>query len=437
VRSKYKPKLKGFLLVAVFLLGTLILSGCVGQEEEVVGGHPLDGVEVEIGFLHANPNTMQGERVAADLGFADTAAYFQTLGIDFTMTPLYENCEESAVKAAEKFETLVARGVKFVLGFRWSSHAKACLEKANEQKVLMLSDASTSPLLMIPDDYLFRMPTTDIPQGPAIATVLTEYSNYEAAVCIQRADTWADGLYQTTEERYLELGGTITERIRYDPAKTEFAAEADLLNSAVEDAIAEYGKDKVCVLYLGFDSDGVGLLAASEGYDTLMSVTWVGSDGHVRSTRMQDELPEALVKTRHPSTYMGVVESEIYWNMAERYNAEMGYYPGTYDVLAYDSVWLLAKCFLETASINSEKCKEALPTVGLHHFGASGWCQFNEDGDRKAAVYNIWAVLRPEESEHPEALHPDPNEIGWERIGQYDPVSDSVTWFVDVPLSLG
>jgi ABC-type branched-subunit amino acid transport system substrate-binding protein len=290
---------------------------------------------------------------------------------------------------------------------------------------------------MIPDDYLFRLPTTDIPQGPAIASVLTQYGGYEAAVCIQRADTWADGLYETTEERYTALGGTITERIRYDPSKTEFAAEADLLNSAVEDAIADFGEDNVAVLYLGFESDGTGLLAAAQGYETLMTTTWVGSDGHVRSTRMQDELPEALAKTRHPSTYMGVVESEIYWSFAERYNAEMAWYPGTYDCLAYDSVWLLAKCFLETSSIDSEKCKAALPTVGLHHFGASGWCQFNDDGDRKAAVYNIWAVLRPEESEHPEALHPDANEIGWERIGQYDPVSDSVTWFVDVPLPLG
>jgi len=424
------------MLLSVFVIGIFVFSGCIGQEEEVEGVHPLDGVTVEMGALLANPLTQEQEQISFEIAEEEVNAYAQKIGIDFKMDILFEACEGSAVKAAEKFDTLVARGVKYVGGLRWSSHCKAILEKANEQKVLLFSDGSTTPLLEIEDDWLFRLPTTDVPQGRAIARIMTDYG-LEAIVGVLRKDTWGDGLWAPTEERFEELGGTITEKIEYDPEKVEFSAEADLLNGYVTNALAQYGQDKVGVLYIGFDSDGIALQTAVASYPTLMSVPWIGSDGHARTTSFIQEVADDAVKIRHISTYIGVDYSDNYWTFAEEYKARVGWTPQFYDCAAYDSVWILGKAMLEASSVDSEVVKSILPQVAGMHYGSTGWCKLNNFGDRASGKYDIWAVFRPEESLDPDALVPNANEIGWEYVGIYDPIADSVVWYHPIPMTIG
>jgi branched-chain amino acid transport system substrate-binding protein len=386
-------------------------------------------------LIHASPSTTLREIVATDLAIADFQDYLAILGIDFEITILEEGAEESAVKAKEKFDTLAAKGVKYVLGVRWSSHAMACLEAANEQKILMISYASTSPLLMIPDDYLFRMPVTDVTQGPAVSKMLTTYGEgIDAVAVIQRADTWGDGLYDAIEENYVAAGGKIVDRMRYDPMKTEFAAEAAILDGIVSDGIAEYGQEHFAVLYIGFETDGVGLIAAAAGHPTLAGTQWFGTDGHVRSDKMVWENADLMLNTRQISTFMSWTFSDIFYEFAEKFYDRMGYQPSAYDTLAYDATYMLLMTMLDTASTDSETVKNALPTVGERYFGVSGWCRFNDDGDRKASNFFIWGMVTPEESQDAAALYPDPNEIGWEIIAIYDPISDSINWQMSTPL---
>ena len=42
-------------------------------------------------------------------------------------------------------------------------------------------------------------------------------------------------------------------------------------------------------------------------------------------------------------------------------------------------------------------------------------------------VFDIWAVLRPEELDDPDGFWEYPDDIGWVIIGRYDPVSDEVS----------
>jgi len=413
------------------------MSGCVGQEEEVVAKHPLDGLTIEFGVIHASSIT-EGERIATEIATEEVNEYVTALGLDVTFVPLFEASEGRTALVVEKFDTLMARDVKFVTGLWWSSSVRAIIEKANEQKIILISGASTAMDLAIPNDYLFRMPVTDVGQGPAIASMVRDYG-IEAVVVTQRADTWADGLYGYFEQRWVnDLGNTVFERIRYDPEKTEFGAEAELLDGYLKDAKAQFGSDKVGVVHLGFTVDSTALQASVAEYSEAMNTPWFGSDGHAQTSDFIKEQGENAVKVRHVSTIMGVSRThDNYFNFAAKFTPRFGAAPGTYEACQYDSVWILAKAILETSSADPEVVKEALPTVFNQYFGASGWTHVNAAGDRAAGNFDIWAVVTPEESNDPAALFPDANSVGWEIIGFYDVLADSTSWFMDIPLEVG
>jgi len=422
-------KLFAFLLIGLVIGSGIGYSLAVFQRPTGVEpvAHPLDGKTILIGVIHSNPLYLQGEQAAATIAKDEIEQYARSLGINLTINLLFENAEGSAQKAIEKFQSLVARGVKFVVGFRWSSHVKAVLPYANQYKVLIISDASTSPALSVPDrGYLYRMPVDDNQQGKAIARMIIDYGIQHVAV-FQRADSWGDGIFDVFEKRFKELGGDVFQRIRVDPEKTEFSAEAKLLNDAIMEAINRYGKDKVGFLFLNFENEAAAFQAAASTYEDLMSVTWFGSDGHVLGEPLIKEQGNNALKVKHISTYMGVAQSDIYLRFAEKYKKQMGITPGTYDTLLYDSIWLLMKTIIETASTDPTVIKDNLPKVAENYYGASGWCAFNEFGDRRAAYYDIWAVVEKGE-------RPTPGELGWAKVGVYDPIADKVTWFVSIPL---
>jgi branched-chain amino acid transport system substrate-binding protein len=261
---RFSKTIKGYLLAASFVLGILLLAGCVGQEEQqaitttvIQEMHPLDGKTIEIGIIHASPTTTDQEFAATEIALDEVHEYVQKLGVDVQFTLLAEAAEESATKASEKFDTLVARGVKFVLGLRWSGHVKACLDKANAEKVIIISGASTAIDLEI-DDWAFRMPVADTAQGKAMAEMAMAYGDgIKAFAGIYRGDTWGEGLYKSFEENFKEQGGTTVEAIRYDPEKTEFGAEADLLNGYVNDLKGQ-GSRKTRLALCTLDSKQTG-----------------------------------------------------------------------------------------------------------------------------------------------------------------------------------
>jgi branched-chain amino acid transport system substrate-binding protein len=437
-------KVKSSLLVAGFILGMLVLSGCVGQEEEVVGEHPLDGKTIEVGIIHADPATATQELAAAQIAIDEVHDYVEKLGIDVTFTLLPENAEKSATKAGEKFDTLVARGVKFVLGLRWSGHVKACLDKANAENVLIISGASTAVDLEI-DDWAYRMPVADTAQGKAMAEMAMNYGDgIKAFAGIYRGDTWGEGLYKSFEGNFKAMGGTALEPIRYDPEKMEFAAEAELLDGYVDDLVDQgFAMDEIGIMYVGFQTEGVQLLTACEPYDNLMGVQWMGSDGTGFAELLGNE-PEnegaghIAVRVRLTSTLMYFTKTETYFLFNEKFFAETGENADIYYSNAYDSAWLLSKAILMTASDDSVKVRAALPKIAEQHMGASGWCKMNEYGDRFGADFNIWAVVRTEEAINPDVLHP-PEALnqGWQLCGFYNVASNTVTWFVDTPMSVG
>jgi branched-chain amino acid transport system substrate-binding protein len=426
---------KGNTMMAVLLIVGLIVGAGVGYfampqktvEVEVPGETetvevevPALSGEIPIGVLYASTNHIDTSGVAAQIAVEEVNEYVEDLGLDLEFVLIEECAEGDSTLALEKFQSMVAQGVKAVAGPNWSGQCQAIKGYADAHEVVVFSDGSTSPVMALPDDYIFRLPVTDETQNSALAPAIYNMG-VEHLIIVQRNDAWGDGNYETMLELYEAEGGTVEERLRYDATKTEFSAEAAALNDAVTELNSMYGADKVGIAVWSFEFSAI--FAACEEYPTLVDALWFGSDGFGRSTEFVDEHPNAY-ESDFLAMIMGTAKSSRFIAFEEKYRQRSGgRQAGTYNTHMYDIVWILSKAILEAGKYDGAVIKEVLPTVSEQYWGACGWTKLNENGDRATASYELWTV----------ALNETSGNAGWYVAATYDAASGSLNWILEPP----
>ncbi len=345
---------------------------------------------IPIGVLYANTGHIDTEGPAVHIAIEEVNEYVKALGLDVTFELIEECGEGQATTSLEKFQSMVARGVKVVAGPNWSSHCKAIKDYADEHHIVVFSEGSTSPVLAIADDYIFRLPVTDATQNSALAQAIWEVG-VRHLVVVQRADAWGDGCYETIKASFEALGGSVDAHIRYDTEKTEFSAEAAALNDEVVALNNQYGADTVAIAVWSF-GEFTAFYSACKAYPALVDALWFGSDGYGRSTTLIEEVPDCY-KTRFLCMIMGTTKSSRFYALEERYlQLSGGRQLGTYTTHMYDIIWILCKAVLEAGVYDGAVVKEVLPTVAEQYFGACGWTKLNEYGDRAESNYELWTI---------------------------------------------
>lgn len=391
-----------------------------GETQTVVEKVPALSGEIPIGALYANTGHIDTSGVAAHIAIEEVNEYVQELGLDVEFVLIEECSEGEATIALEKFQSMVAQGVKAVAGPNWSSQCKAIKDYADAHGVVVFSEGSTSPVMALPDDYIFRLPVTDSTQNSALAPAIYDMG-ISHLIIVQRNDAWGDGNYETMLELFEAEGGTIEERLRYDASKTEFSAEAAALNDVVIELNDMYGAETVGIAVWSFEFSAI--FASCEEYPVLVDSIWFGSDGFGRSTSFVDEHPNSY-ETDFLAMIMGTAKSSRFEAFEEKYMERSGARrAGTYTTHMYDIVWLLCKATLEAGKYDGEVIKEVLPTVSEQYWGACGWTQLNENGDRATASYELWTV----------ALNQTSGNAGWYIAATYDAASGSLNWIVEPP----
>ena len=239
------------MLVALLIVGLVIGAGIgyyaaptktvevevPGETQTVEVPVPALKGKIPIGALYAATGHIDTSGVAAAIAIEDVNAYVKTLGLDVTFELVEECSEGESTIALEKFQSMVARGVKAVAGPNWSGQCKAITDYADEHHVVVFSEGSTSPVMEIADDYIFRLPVTDSTQNSALAPAIYGMG-IEHLVIVYRNDAWGDGNYETMLELFEEAGGVVA----YHPsliALAGFAVPADPLSAAVASACPE------------------------------------------------------------------------------------------------------------------------------------------------------------------------------------------------------
>jgi len=390
------------MVIAVLVVGIVIgagvgyymapqgtVSGDGGGETITVEVNPLAGKTIQIGYICSTTSALEtSEPLTGDIIAEDINSYFSELNYDVNVKFLVDTADGQAAIHLEKVQGFKSMDVTIFLGGAWSSQAQAALGYVNDNDMLMISSSSTSPLLSIEGDRLFRTCPTDLVQAPAIANMWESWGA-EAILIVQRGDSWADGIYNVLEPILAEKGIVIIERVRYAAEVTEFSNYLATMNNLLGDAIAEYGAERVGVQTMYFD-EGVVLVSQTDDYPNTRAVVWMGTESSGRNQRMLDDGGGMQVELGGFSSLMTPAKSWKWEKLEDDYFGTVGQQASFYTAADYDAAWCLALSAIEAGSMSATDIAPLWPTVPRNFYGASGWVDLDDNGDRKPGIFDIW-----------------------------------------------
>jgi branched-chain amino acid transport system substrate-binding protein len=412
-------------LVAAVLVGLIVGAGAgyyMAPSGDGGGGetttvtvekHPLDGETVQVGYIASTTAALETTvPLVEDLTGAHINEYMDKLAYDVEVEFLIDTADGQAAIHLEKVQGFKSMDVEIFQGGAWSSQAQAALGYVNDNNMLMISSSSTSPLLAIENDRLYRTCPTDFVQAPAISNMWKSWGA-EAILIVQRGDSWADGIYNVLMPELEAQGIEVIDRVRYAAEVTEFSSYLATMDNLLGEAIAEYGAERVGVQTMYFD-EGVVLVSQTGDYPNTREVVWMGTESSGRSQRMLDDGAGLQADLGGFSSLMTPAKSWKWERMDEEYFDLVAQPASFYTAADYDAAWCLVLSVLETSSVVADDVVEAWPDVPRNFWGASGWVDLDDNGDRKPGIFDIWGFTADGED--------------FTSYGQYNGIEIVVNW---------
>ena len=106
---------------------------------------------------------------------------------------------------------------------------------------------------------------------------------------------------------------------------------------------------------------------------------------------------------------------------SEKYNSLTNRVASFYDAADYDAMWLQAVSILEVGGPDALEVRDLFPQAANNWFGVSGWVALDENGDRRAQIFDIWGYT----------------EDGFQSWGQYNGRDIEVTWYDNLLAEVG
>lgn len=306
----------------------------------------------------------------------------------------------------EAAQTLIDKEKVAAIIGPWSSrHTIPVAEQVTSQRgVPHMVFAATSPAITTLKDngFLFRTAPSDAYQGIALAAIARD-RRMEALSILYVNDAYGEGLASSIRSAFEARGGKIKLAVPYQPEQTSFDKE-----------LAQLAKQPVDALVLvGFPKDGERILKQAQALgkfnryiltDSLKEQSVVAAVGEKEHRISFGTAPQAFVGTR---TYNAFKKS---------YEDKFGKLPDApYVDTAYDATMILALAIAKAGSTDGTAIRDAMREVAnapgievgpgdwkkamealqngqdIDYVGASGSCDFDENGDVSGAFGN-WKV---------------------------------------------
>jgi branched-chain amino acid transport system substrate-binding protein len=304
---------------------------------------------------------------------------------------------------------LASKGIQIVIGPSTSANVAAVKDYADENGILILSSSSTAPSLSIPHDNVFRFVPDDTHQAEVLAKKMWDEGT-RVVIPIWRTDVFGNNLQSLLKEKFEKLGGKVVDGVGYDPPVGNFAAslhrinfivweqELKSLTQKVNDAVRQYGADKVGVYIVAFD-EIVPIMIQANRHQELQSVSWYGTDGSVQNEGLIKNIEAAkfAVKTNFLSPIYGVERSDSFKKLEERIVEEIHRAPRSYAQVTYDEFWVAALTltlnnYTGTQQDDFGSLRQTFVNTANLYTGVTGRTELNDAGDRKNGSYDFWAI---------------------------------------------
>ena len=313
---------------------------------------------------------------------------------NFEFKLLVEDTGTDPKQALEKIQTLYAKGARLIVGPMSSREVSAVKSFADQNKILIFSPSSTSPLLAITDDWVYRIVPTDFAQAVAIADLL-KHLGIKRAVITYRNDAWGLGLSNAITNETKKLGIQIVASAGYDPDPKAFPTAVPEVIRKLSAALGQPGPD-AAIIFVTLEGDGIAAVQAAAQDPILSKIRWIGTDGVAYSEAMIKQVGKEMAAGKMLGTIAAPDPNDPkYQQFKQAYKAKYGKDPVAYDPYGYDAAMMLMQIVCAIGTDDPVKVRETLEQWGREgrYQGVTGRVYLDENGDRAYPNYIIWGVV--------------------------------------------
>ncbi len=375
-------KKKSFILIAMLLIASLLVTACGSKPAEAPAGGAAEG-PIKIGGIYPLTGAIatfgQSSKKALDMAFEEVNANGGLLGrkVEFV---LEDNKSAQADSAAAAQKLIQQNKVVAILGAVASSNSLAAAPIAQEAKIPMVSSSSTNPAVTEVGDYIFRAAFIDPFQGEVMANFASnDLKAVKAAIMTDANSDYSIGLANVFKEVFTKNGGTIVSEVSFVSGDTDF--------NAILTSVKNAGPDVVFVPSY-YDTVGLILNQAKNNVGFSQDVIFLGADGWDSPTLF--ELAGDAANGHYFSNhYSPDVDSPEAKKFIEAFKAKYNEVPDALAALAYDTAYMVFEAIEAAGSADSTAIRDALTKINLK--AVTGTIKLNEKRDpvKSAVVIKI------------------------------------------------
>ena len=293
---------------------------------------------------------------------------------------LTEDNQTKAGESTNAVNKLISKdGVVAILGEVASSRSMEAAPICNDNKIPMITPASTNQDVTKGRPYVFRVCFIDPFQGTVMANFATgTLKASKVAVLTDVKSDYSKGLAKFFKEQFAKNGGQVVSELDYNAGDKDFKGQLTAIKGAGPDAVFVPGYyTEVALIATQAKQLGLSLpLFGGDGWEssTLLEIGKDAVEGHYFSTHCAPE----------QGTPKMIQFVEAY---KKRYNGKS---PDAMAALGYDSARVLADAITRAGSTDGTKVRDAL--AGLKDYDAvTGKFSINENRDavKSAAIMQI------------------------------------------------
>ena len=345
-------------------------------EYKIGASMPLTGELSEIGVQWGKVLEMARDDLNSEMTKYGIKAKFTLVTLDD---------KGNTTEALKTFQTLAQSGIKVIIGPVRDEQVNACRILADNMKVVLITASSTLPTLAIPNDYIFRTVGSDTIQAKALAT-LVNTQGVKKVIVFHGDDVYSVAFADFFDKEFKTLGGSST-GIEYSSGKADYSSQVAQLSSSAKQGDVEG------IVMISFDTYGVDIMGYAKEDALLSSLKWFSGEGmHGAAGLLSDSIAQFILSTDYMGTHSMFRENLIYKDFAARYKAKVGSNAPVFAASLYDAMFLAGWSMARVGSASGEAIRYVLPDVAYKYFGASGWCIFDDAGDKLYQDYSIWTV---------------------------------------------
>lgn len=305
---------------------------------------------------------------------------------------LTEDDQSQAGQPATVVRKLISSdGVVAILGEVASSKSLEAAPICQQNKIPMISPASTNPKVTQTGDYVFRVCFIDPYQGTVMANFAQKKLNlHNVAVLKDVKSDYSLGLAKFFTDGFTALGGKIITDQSYSGGDKDFNAQLTAIKAQNPDGI----------FVPGYYTE-VGLIAL-QAKQLGINVPLFGGDGWMSANLVP--IGGAALEGDYFSTHFTAdQDSPAVKSFVEKFQKKYNTLPDCMGALGYDSAMILADAIKRAGSADPAKIRDALAAT-KNFPGVTG--NITIDADRNAAKSAVIVTIKNGEFKYVETIAP-------------------------------